>query len=219
MKSNHQTSPNGWVAGFILALLLGGAIQAASGAEPTAPAINLPGTRAPKPAVWVFGPVEGNVQPFRVTITGFGATTLPEGLVLSVPGQAAPRVAGTPDLPVVSVLIRGLEGKTARAEVAPPQWIVVPGVRVAPAESPALDETTGEASETVLVRTPAAVYGADAFWPAELVKVEEAWIGTEKKLRLECVLVQHNPVGQLLRYTLVLEGRLVFESTEKPGSP
>jgi hypothetical protein len=164
--------------------------------------------------------VEGNAQSFRVTITGFDSKVLPEGLVLTIPDQAAPRFPGMPDLPLVSILVRCPAGKTVRAEVNPPRWIVIPGIRVAPAESPALDETTGEASDSQLVRTPAAaVYGADQFWPADLVRVEEAWIGTEKRIRLECALMQHNPVGRFLRYTLVLEGRLLFETPEQLDKP
>jgi hypothetical protein len=181
---------------------------------------NFPGTRSPQEAVWEFGPAEGNAQTFRVTISGFSVTNLSEGLVLTIPGQAAPRSPGLPDLPMVSTLLRGQAGKTVHVEVTPPRWVVIPGIRIAPAESPALDETTREVSETRLVRMPLpAVYGVDAFWPADLVRVEEAWIGTEKRLRLECSLTQYNPASQLLRYTLVLEGRLVFEPDALPGKP
>lgn len=221
MKNGIYLAPGSRARAGLLALLMTAALRTAVGADPGGETAGFPGTRAPKPAVWVFGPVEGNVQPFRVTLTGFGqSSSLPEGLVLSIPGQAASRLPGTPDLPFVSVLIRGLANQTARVEVNPPQWVVIPGVRLAPSESPALDETTGEASETRQVRLPsAAVYGADAFWPGELARVEEVWIGTEKKLRLECAMMHVNPVAQILRYTLVLEGRLVFEQAEKTGTP
>ncbi len=181
---------------------------------------SFPGTHAPQPAVWEFGPMEGNVQAFRVTLTGFGVSALPEGLLITVPGQVAPRLPGLPDLPLVATLLRGQAGKSVRVEVNPPRWITMPGINVAPAESPALDETTREASETGLVRTPVAdVYGVDEFWPAELFRVEEAWIGTQKRFRLECALMQVNPVTRVLRYTLVLEGRLVFEADSDQVKP
>lgn len=222
MKLCHHFASSSGAGVRLLSLLLACPLlgQAAADSGQVAPLLSFPGTHLPQPAVWVFGPVEGNAQSFRVSITGFDSKAQPEGLVLTIPDQAAPRFSGMPDLPLVSILVRCPAGKSVRAEVNPPRWIVIPGIRVAPAESPALDETTGEASETRLVRTPAAtVYGIDEFWPVDLVRVEEAWIGTEKRIRLECALMQHNPASQLLRYTLVLEGRLLFETAEQSGKP
>jgi len=57
------------------------------------------------------------------------------------------------------------------------------------------------------------------FWPPELAVVNEAWMGTQKVVRIQCAMLQVNPARRAIRYTLRLTGRLVFEPDETQAQP
>lgn len=176
------------------------------------------GMGTPVPAVWWFGPVKGDVQRFRVTIGGFSAVAFREGYALSIPGQSASS-PGMPDLPVVSTLVNGMAGKTVRVEMTEPQWTIIQGIRVAPAEGPVADDGTEDSGAPRMGRIPSPSFPRDEFWPVELVRVEDAYFGRSRKIRLACTLMQFNPALSCLRYTFQLEGRLVFEPEKAVSGP
>ena len=55
------------------------------------------------------------------------------------------------------------------------------------------------------------VYAADAFWPEDLVKVDEVWVHTQKFVRIEYRPVQYNPITKTLRVYEDLESKVRFE--------
>jgi hypothetical protein len=173
---------------------------------------NFRGLGEPRQAAWVFGPATGEDRPFKVTLDGFAARKTSDGYILSVPGQATPRNPGGPDLPVVSVLIRGIPGATARVELDSAKWTEIKDVTVAPVESRVMEDVTTNAPSYLQVRTPAAtVYDKDRFWPERIARLDEAWMGTNRIIRIEVTPFQYNPVRGILRYCPTLEGRIVLE--------
>lgn len=175
------------------------------------------GVGNPTPAVWTIEPNGGQSQPFSVAFTGFGATNTPEGYLLFLPGQAARREPGRPDLPAAAELVSGRPGASVHVVLTPPAWIEIAGISVAPTEQRVMDDVTTNRPTYRMVRSPApSIYGEDRFWPDPVVTVQTAWMGTNKIVRAECVPVQYNPVRHVIRYATVLEGTLVFEASSDP---
>ena len=173
----------------------------------------------PRPAVWTFGPAADDAQSFTLSSSGFSARVTTEGYVLSMPGQAASAASGAPDVPTLAVLRSGRLGRTARVEVEPPSWTEIPGIRIAPVESRVLDDVTTNAPTYRMGRIPSLqIYGEDRFWPPVIAQVQEAWMGTAKTVRIECRLIQYNPVRHVVRYCRELQGRIVFAPAEGPST-
>ena len=178
------------------------------------------GAGEPRPPVWTWDAPGGMIRTFQVSIAGFRAEATPQGYVLSVPGQPHPPRPGVPDVTPVVTTLAGVAGCTARVDSVRADWQEATGIRAAPAEGRRMDDVTTNAPTYRTVREEApAVYAADAFWPPELAVVNEAWMGTQKVVRIQCAMLQVNPARRAIRYTLRLTGRLVFEPDETQAQP
>ena len=63
-----------------------------------------------------------------------------------------------------------------------------------------------------------AIYGRDAYWPKQQLRVTEAWMGTRKLARVVVAPVQYNPVEQTVRICRELDAELHFNRSPKPES-
>lgn len=168
------------------------------------------GVGQPVPAEWDIRTGGDNIVSFKVKIGGFAARETPEGFVLTIPGQAGSVRPGMPDLPPLTRLLPGLPGHSTKIELKSATWIELSGIRVAPVERRVLEDVTTNEPTYRMSRTPSAtVYSADEYWPSAVARVDEAWMGTQKIVRLESFMIQCNPKRETIRYTLELEGRLV----------
>ena len=165
------------------------------------------------PAEWSLPVLTGtsNPVPFSVRLSGVETVGVPQGYVLRVPGQSADAQAGGPDLPALAQMLPGVRGYRARGVVTGVSYEDVPGIRVAPAATWTVVEENRLAIPTP-TRTPnAAIYNATNFWPTELLRVQEAWMGTQKWIRMEVRPVQYNPATKTVRWYKELKANLVLE--------
>ena len=153
---------------------------------------------------------------FRVAVPGFVMKPSAGGWILSIPRQAAYGKPGEPALPAVAAVCETASKISFSVEMRVPAWIEITNVFVAPVASKVLDDVTTNAPTYSEKRTPSpARYGSDRFWPDVAAVTEEAWAGTGKLVRVECVPFQYNPVRRILRYAPVMEGRLVPSKNER----
>jgi hypothetical protein len=170
------------------------------------------GAGTPTPAGWSFAdPGPDGVVNFRVTIPGFQAVRAGDGYVLRVPGQCIPYPQGAPDVPFVATVIPGSAGVAAEAKLADAAFQEFTNVTVAPVEAVRVDDPEAASPKLtrVRVRSPE-IYNKPAFWPEDLVKVQEAWMGTQKLVRIEIHPVQYNPVSKTVRFYREFTGTLNF---------
>jgi hypothetical protein len=147
---------------------------------------------------------------FRVGIPGFVIRSSEAGLIISVPGQASHGNPGEPALPAIATVCAAGGALSFSVEMLPPSWIEITNMLVAPVASRVLENVTTNAPTYREERRPSpSLYEADRFWPDVTTTIQEAWMGTQKLVRIECVPFQYNPVRKVLRYTPVLEGRMV----------
>ena len=174
----------------------------------------------PDMPAWTWRRLGPTAETFKVEIAGFRSEVTSDGHVITMPGQAHAGKAGDPDLPFVAALCPGLRGFAARVEWNEPVWRDITNVAVAPVGTRILEDVTTNSptcrTERISSKT---VYGADEFWPQRIARVEEAWAGTQKIVRVECSPIQYNPVRKIVRYTSVVEGRLVFEPEKASDIP
>lgn len=153
---------------------------------------------------------------FRLDVRGLRVSPTPEGVILSVPGQAHAARPGSPELPQIAATINGRQGLVARVRLKPPIWTTMTDIDVAPVAARVLDDvTTNAPTYHDERRRDEILYNTDAFLPADIVSVQEALMGTQKLVRVECRPVQFNPVRRVARYATVIEGVLVFEPARK----
>lgn len=174
-----------------------------------------------RPAVWTITPIAGTLDSaIRIDIAGFSAVEAEGGHSPRIPGQAGAMAAGTPEVPRLARLLAGHGGMKAVLELRGVDPTNVPGVVVAPCPAMKVEEleTGGRRLRQYRVPDPA-VYGKDDFWPAGLGRVEEACIGTQNVVRVECFPIQYNPFQKVLRFHRRLEGELRFERVEGGRSP
>ena len=180
-----------------------------SGANPA----NFTGVGAARAAVWTVTPASGS-RDWRIVIecSGFSAVPVAGGYSLRIPGQASSAKPGTPDVPHLAKLVPGVKGAKAVLMIRGADPTNLTDIVVAPAEGFKLDDP--ESSNRTLRpyrESDPGLYGTDQLWPAELGRVEEAWIGTQKVVRVECFPVQYAPLTKAIRFYRRLEGELRFE--------
>lgn len=167
----------------------------------------------PRPAVWTLTPIPGssNLQ-ISVQCFGFETVTVAEGSALRIPGQATAGKPGAPDVPGLAKLVPGIKGMRAVLTLQGFDPTNLMDVVVAPVESPVQGSLPQRQSDP-------GIYGKAQFWPSKLGWVDEAWIGTQKVVRLECHPVQYNPVQKSIRFYRRLEGIVSFEKMDNIPSP
>jgi hypothetical protein len=155
----------------------------------------------------------------RVTITP-GAplrVVLPQGETVAFAGPSADTHPGAPAL---SPLVRVWPGRPAfraRVRLVHAEFRDEPGTTVAPGAAPRLDYTAAGVRRVGSVRRQdPVIYGQDAFWPPELLHAREAWMGTNRLLRLTCHAAQYNPVRRILRVYTRIEAELQWVPEKTP---
>lgn len=198
-----------WV-GLWLAACLVAASGAATNAVTAAGAFR--GIGDVRPAVWTVVPIGGTPDSkIQLDLAGFVAAEAGGGYVLKIPGQAA-SLAGTPDVPRLTRLFPGYGGLRAVLELRGLEPTNVTGIVIVASPTQRLEDPEAEVRRLRPSREPdPAIYGRDAFWPAKLGRVEEAWIGTQKVVRVECFPVQYNASRKTVCFYRRLEGVLRFE--------
>lgn len=173
-----------------------------------------------RPAVWTVTPIDGTPDSrIQIDIAGFSASEGDGGYALRIPGQALP-APGTPDVPRLTRLLPGHGGFQAVLEVRGLEATNVPDVAVAAAPVHRVEAPEAEVRRLRPCREPdPGIYGRDAFWPPALGRVEEAWIGTQKVVRVECFPIQYNPSRKTICCYRRLEGVLRFERIQGGRAP
>jgi len=187
-------------------------------AAPGVPPLNIGVAR---PAVWTVLPASNGEYScsFAVEIAGFSAAATPDGYALHIPGEAAAAGRGTPAVPRVARFFPGVSGRVAVLQVSGVSPAELTNLSVAAAEDYVVVSPDGGTRHLAPVRHPSpAIYATDQFWPPELGRVEEAWMGTQKLVRVECFPVQYNPASKIVRWYRRMEGTLVFEPAESGAS-
>ena len=178
-----------------------------------------PGVEQPGAVIWTL-PTEFDspgVVDVTLTVTGFEAAPVETGYVLRISGQVASLKPGAPDVPVVARVIPGVAGRTAHVRLVKAEPQEFADVYLAPAESRVRDETDPEKPVLKAVRSGSpGDYSSDAFWPPELVAVQEALMGTQKFVRIECHPIRYNPVSRVVRFYPQIQAELWFEPEEQP---
>jgi hypothetical protein len=177
------------------------------------------GVDSPGAVIWTLPVVVNDSAPidFSVSVTGFDPQPADGGYVLRIAGQAAPLKPGAPDVPVFARTIPGIAGHVARVRVTRIEQEDFTNVLVAPAEAHEPDYADPEKPGLKTVRAASdPAYTIDAFWPADLIAVQEASMGTQKFVRIECRPIQYNPASHTVRFNREIDAELWFEAQEKP---
>ena len=191
------------------------AVSLASPVPNDSQATNFFGVGEVRSAVWSVQPSADNQEiRFSIDCTGFSAVEVTGGYSLRIPGQASSAKPRTPDLPRLAKLLPGIKGTRPVLTVQGKDPTNVTHVVVAAAEGFRLDDPAGATRSLRPYRQPdAGIFGKDEFWPLELGSVEEAGIGTQLVVRVECFPVQYNPEARTIRFYRRLEGVLRFEQS------
>lgn len=128
-------------------------------------------------------------------------------------GDDEPATAeGVPELPSLVRKIDGGAGYRITARLVESETQDEVGVKVAPALRMQRTLQENNSYQVSWVREPApAVYERDAFWPAELLQVDQAWMGTNRLARLVIRPVQWNPKTEVLRKHVRLVLDLIYQ--------
>jgi hypothetical protein len=136
---------------------------------------------------------------------------LPEGLVLYY-GNGSEPGKGAPDLPIHVQALPARPGYRITARLVKTEFSEEAGVAVAPSIRLQRSLVEDNRYTTLWVReADAEIYGRDAFWPADLVQVDEAWQGTNKLARLAVWPVQWNARTKVLRVHSRFELELSYQ--------
>lgn len=158
-------------------------------------------------------PLEGSAETrLELALPDLVLEAVPEGFAVRMPGESRHFQKGVPDLPVISRVVEGRPGLRPRVELVHGSFRDIPAMDVAPMPWNTLvaGMDGSEESDTVREEDPA-IFGADAFWPADLVKVEEARQRGKSLVRLAFHPVQYQPRTGTLRYYEHMSARLTFE--------
>lgn len=191
-----------WMAlGFVAA----NSIAAVTNEVPSAPFAGVGDVRS---ATWTITPVTNSSELLiRIDCTGFSADQEDGGYSLHMPGQVSAAMPGAPDIPRIARLVTGLDGYRPVLRLEGKQPTNISDVAVV-----AVKGYAGDSFVRAGPRTPdSAIYATGQFWPAELCRLEEACIGTQNVVRLECYPVQYNASTKVIRFYRCLEGVLRFE--------
>lgn len=202
----------GWLVAVASALVV--AAVGAVLADGDAAGVAFSGVGEARVAKWTITALPGTDDVrFCVECRGFSATPVDGGFSLQIPGQASSARAGTPAVPRVVKLLPGFKGRRAVLTLQGMDSTNISDVAVVAAEGFKLDNPDSATRKRVPHRdADPEIYGQDRFWPVDLGRVEEAWIGTQKVVRVECFPVQYNPVTRTVRFYRRIEGALRFES-------
>ena len=171
------------------------------------------GWGAPEAGTWEIRSEDPSGERFRVTVTPAEPVREagPGGMAVSFPGPSAGRQAGAPDLGCLVQTIPGRPGFHAVIRVIETESRDEPGRNVIPAEITRRVYADDNVYRSEKVRQPdPAIYADDAFWPPTLMRLDEAWMGTNKYVRLVCWPAQYNPVKRVLRVHTRITGELCF---------
>jgi hypothetical protein len=142
---------------------------------------------------------------FRLDPAGSGQVARAEGCV---PG----RVAGAPDLGTLVELLRAPPGVRVTMTTGTCVFVAQESVYISPVERTRRIHRDDQVFEDVAERVEdGTIYGADGFWPERILRVEEASMGTNRFVRVECIPWQYNPVRRVLRTYTRVEAALVLE--------
>lgn len=166
-----------------------------------------------RPAVWTLTPIPGSNN-LQISVQCFGFETVPgaTGVSVRIPGQATAGKPGAPDVPGLAKLVPGIKGMRAVLTLQGFDPTNLTDVGVVPVAGPMQALSPQRQADP-------GIYGQAQFWPSNLGRVDEAWIGTQKVVRVECYPVQYNPVAKTLRFYRRLEGILSFDKIENIPSP
>ena len=173
------------------------------------------GFAVPAPPVWTLSPDYGVGHPLQVTVTlsGFGAAKVGEGYALTIPDQVRTGTPGAPDIAFVAKTIPGVSGGRATVRVKEVTSQDFTNVVVIPSETITYISADGEKPPVEKrERTQSqAIYGSGGFWPVDVAAVQEAWMGTQKLLRIECHPLKYDPSLQKIHFCSMLSVEVVFE--------
>ncbi len=141
-----------------------------------------------------------------------------DGMVVRVRGGGARREPGSPDIGGLAWVLPGKAGWNLMPTVTDAAFATATqGVDIAAIEVRKVVED-GEETESPVVeryRSPE-IYGQDALFPSHVVRVQEAWVGTNKLVRLVVNPVQYNPVTKELRLCYRLKATLEYVKSLVP---
>jgi hypothetical protein len=158
----------------------------------------------PAPAVWELpdNPLEKVPVECGVRIPGFELKPGEHGDVAVLPGRI-PGVdkPGAPVLPALATGFKGHPQVRLAARFVGSEFEDIPDVDMAPVPSVRAGEFDQPYAEPVKTYSKAAdYYTADAWWPETLVALQEAMMGTQKFVRVECRPFQYNAARKTLRF-------------------
>ena len=166
-------------------------------------------------------PIAGHATDLSVSLVPPDLTfeETPEGYVPRLQGAYARSEWGVPDVPELSTVIDGRDDLQAQIEIIDAVFRDVEDMEIAAALWQSLD--VGQDGSTVQTsgRNPNPdIYGADAFWPTDLVTVDEARQRDRHLVRLGFNPVQYNPVTRTLRYYERINARVRFVPQATDGA-
>jgi len=140
-----------------------------------------------------------------------------EGMIVRVRGGGARREPGSPDIGGLAWVLPGKVGYNLMPTVTDAAFAVATeGVDIA---AIAVEKVVaeGEGSDPVVERYRSPdIYGQDTLFPSHVVRVQEAWAGTNKLIRLVVNPVQYNPVTKELRLCYRLKATLEYVKSLVP---
>ena len=142
----------------------------------------------------------GWVERIELVPPALTRTETEDGLLIRTGDDGWAGHPGAPDLPALARPLPAARGYRISARLVSSDVQDETVSRVAPA--PVLRRTLVDDNryETAWVREPdPGIYQKDAFWPEQLLQVDEAWQGTNRLARLLIRPVQWNPVAGILR--------------------
>lgn len=169
--------------------------------------------RSPDAVRWSFGILKADrTMTFSVEWGGCSTQSVPSGVLIGAPGQAMTQRSGEPQLPAVATLLREVKAGGIRVTSCTPDvWQVFSNLVVVPVSGEEITFSDEGPSRMMVSRQDSRVYSVDAYWPETLVEVQEMWRGTQRLVRVQCRLMQYNPVQHILRVTPRVRGLLTFE--------
>ncbi len=135
-----------------------------------------------------------------------------DGMIVRVRGGGARRQPGSPDIGGLAWVLPGRAGYNLMPTVTDAAFAsATQGVDVAAIRARRETEEDREDSEPVIERYRAPeIYGQNALFPSHVVRVQEAWVGTNKLVRLVVNPVQYNPITKELRLCYRLKAKLEY---------
>lgn len=122
---------------------------------------------------------------------------------------------GLPDVPVLVRVLAGRNGWTAVIESVVPSVVAEEDAVIEPRALETVETVSDNEVKRVVRRDPRImIYERDDFWPTSQAAISEAFMGTNKLVRLSAYPWQYNPVRHRLRHTDELRIRLKFVPDE-----